>query len=1039
MMPSLPIVGIGASAGGVEALEQFFKSVPAGNGLAFVVLTHLPPDRESMLSEILGRATRMPVVDARDGQKVEAEHVYVLPPSAILTIAEGRLQLRRTGPADRERAPIDVFFTSLAEDQAEHAIGIVLSGGGHDGTLGLKAIKEHGGLTIAQGANITRPRFAEMPSSAVAAGIVDLELPVETVPERIIGYVRNWGAFDTGHRGDALTTIFNLLRTRTGHDFRDYKERTFQRRVQRRMQVVQTTKLEDYAERLQREPDEVSALFRDLLIGVTDFFRDAAAFQALETLVIPKLFEDKGADDEVRVWVPGCSTGEEAYSIAILLREHVERSLSPPKVQVFATDIDETAMGVARAARYPASVVKEVSPERLRRFFVHEAGTYRVVKELRDMCIFSAHSVIRDPPFSRLDLISCRNLLIYLRPGLQAQIIPLFHYALRPSGYLFLGSSENVSRHSELFTSLDRKSRIFRRRDLVARPPLPLQQFLPQMRREAAGPEENNSGLLQRSDTLRRAANTIVEHFAPTFVIVDESGQTLYFSSGTGKYLQPAAGPPNRDIVGMCRPGLRADLRTALHRARETGQRVVRDRIHVQINGGVQMISLAVEPIIEGKETAYGVVFTDRGPTSAQDETARTERPESQDATVQLIEKELQETKERLQSTIEELETANEEFRSSNEELLSVNEELQSTNEELETSKEELQSVNEELQTVNNELSNKIEELDRANSDLNNLFLSTQIATIFLDRNLEIRSFTPAVTKLFNLIPSDSGRPLTDIVSRIDYPDLDQDMRRVCAGEEVPERSVPHLSGSGYYLARILPYRIANNQIDGVLLTFVDVTSLVAAEEQQKVLAAELSHRVKNTLAVVSSIAERTLSDDDAKRNLIGRLHALGHTHDVLSESGWTEAGLRELISAELSPHGTGDGILQISGPPVMLRPQAALFIALAVHELSTNAAKYGALSVPSGRVAVSWIITGDRPPQLEINWQEEGGPEVDGFGSPGFGTELIERGIRFELQGEAKLETVNGGLHCRIVIPANPQNLTFGSSRSRQSTEDPP
>jgi len=311
MMPSLPIVGIGASAGGVEALEQFFKSLPAGNGLAFVVVTHLPPDRESMLSEILGRATRMPVVDARDGEKVEAEHVYVLPPSAILTIRGGNLQLRRTGPTDRERAPIDVFFTSLATDQAEHAIGIVLSGGGHDGTLGLKAIKENGGLTIAQGANVTRPRFAEMPSSAVAAGIVDLELPVETIPERIIGYVRDWGSFDTQHRGDALTTIFNLLRTRTGHDFREYKERTFQRRVQRRMQVVQTTKLEDYAERLQSEPDEVSALFRDLLIGVTDFFRDTEAYQALETLVIPRLFEGKGADDEVRVWVAGCSTGEE--------------------------------------------------------------------------------------------------------------------------------------------------------------------------------------------------------------------------------------------------------------------------------------------------------------------------------------------------------------------------------------------------------------------------------------------------------------------------------------------------------------------------------------------------------------------------------------------------------------------------------------------------------------------------------------------------------------------------------------------------------
>ena len=1036
MMSSLPIVGIGASAGGVEALEQFFRSLPAGNGLAFVVLTHLPPDHESMLSEILGRATRMPVVDARDGEKVEAEHVYVLPPGATLTIREGSLQLRRTGFAGRERAPIDVFFTSLAEDQAESAIGIVLSGGGHDGTLGLTAIKEHGGLTIAQGSNVTRPRFAEMPSSAVAAGIVDLELPVETIPERIIGYVRNWGSFDTQPGGDALTTILNLLRTRTGHDFRDYKERTFQRRVQRRMQVLQTTKLEDYAERLRSEPDEVSALFRDLLIGVTDFFRDAAAFQALEAVVIPKLFEDKGSNDEVRVWVPGCSTGEEAYSIAILLREHLEKSSTPPKVQVFASDIDETAMGVARAARYPASMVKEVSSERLRRFFVHEAGTYRIVKELRDMCMFSAHSVIRDPPFSRLDLISCRNLLIYLKPALQAQIIPLFHYALRPSGYLFLGSSENVSRNSELFTSVDRKSRIFRRRDLATRPPLALQQFLPQTRREAGGPDENHGGLLQRSESLRRAANTIVEHFAPTFVIVDEIGQTLYFSSGTGKYLQPAAGPPNRDIVAMARTGLRADLRTALHRAKEAGRRVVRDRIHVQINGGIQTISIAVEPIVEGKEIAYGIVFTDRGPISPQDEAGARPRPEGQDSTVQLIENELQETKERLQSTIEELETANEEFRSSNEELLSVNEELQSTNEELETSKEELQSVNEELQTVNNELSSKIEELDRANSDLNNLFQSTQIATVFLDRDLVIRSFTPTVTELFNVIPGDRGRPLTDLVGRVDYPDLEKDIRAVFGGEVI-ERAVSHADGKAHYLARVLPYRSADNAIDGVLLTFVDVTNLVAAEEQQKVLTSELSHRVKNTLAVVASIAERTLSGGETKENLIGRLHALGHTHDVLSESGWTEAGLHELISAELSPHGAGDGVLQISGPPVMLRPQAALFMALAVHELSTNAAKHGSLSVPGGRVAVSWVITDDRPPHLEINWQEEGGPPLDGFGTPGFGTELIERGIRFELQGEAKLEAVNGGLHCRIVVPASPQNLTFGAPGRRARVEN--
>ncbi|MBV9200105.1 MAG: PAS domain-containing protein [Alphaproteobacteria bacterium] len=1039
MAPTLPIVGIGASAGGVEALEQLLRSVPAENGLAFVVVTHLPPNRESMLADILGRATPMPVIDAKDGEKVEAEHVYILPPSAILTIQQGRLRLRHTGPADRERAPIDVFFNSLAEDQGEHAIGVVLSGGGHDGTLGIKAIKENGGLTIAQGANVSRPRFVEMPLSAVAGGFVDLELPVEDIPERIIAYVRNWGAFDPEKPGDVLANIHRLLRSRTGHDFSDYKERTFQRRVQRRMQVVQTTKLEEYAERLQKDAEEVHALFRDLLIGVTDFFRDAAAFQALETSVIPKLFEGKGADDEVRVWVAGCSTGEEAYSIAILLREQCEKLVTPPKVQIFATDIDETAMGIARAARYPANVIKEVSPERLRRFFSQEAGTYRVIKELRDMCIFSTHSVIRDPPFSRLDLISCRNLLIYLKPTLQAQIVPLFHYSLRPGGFLFLGSSENLSRYGELFAALDRKNRIFRRRDLISRPPLPLRQFLPNARREP-GTEDGQNAFLQRSDTVRKLAATVVERFAPTFVIVDEAGQTLFFSSGTGKYLQPAAGPPNRDIVAMARPGLRADLRAALHRAKETGERVVRERIAVQINGGLQMISLAVERVLEGNETAYGIVFTDRGPIRSDEDVAGASRPvgEGEDATVRQIEKELQETKERLQSTIEELETANEEFRSSNEELLSVNEELQSTNEELETSKEELQSVNEELQTVNNELSIKIDELDRANADLNNLFQSTQVATIFLDRNLLIRSFTPAVTKLFNLIPNDRGRPLTDIVSRIDYPDLEHDMRRVCRGAEVAERSVKVSGGNGHYLARILAYRTPNNEIDGVLLTFVDISNIIAAEEQQKVLAAELSHRVKNTLAVVSSIAERSLPNDAAKAELLGRFHALGHTHNLLSQTGWIEAPLREIVSTELAPYAGGGRVnAAMNGPSVMLKPQAALLLALVFHELATNAAKYGALSTPEGRVEVAWTIAGDRPSRLELTWREHGGPPIDGFPTRGFGTELIERGIRFELQGEAKLDAVDGGLQCRIVIPADAQLIAFGSPPERPTTEE--
>jgi two-component system, chemotaxis family, CheB/CheR fusion protein len=530
---------------------------------------------------------------------------------------------------------------------------------------------------------------------------------------------------------------------------------------------------------------------------------------------------------------------------------------------------------------------------------------------------------------------------------------------------------------------------------------------------------------------LRKVANTITEQFAPAYVIVDESGQALYFAAGTGKYLQAAAGPPNFDIIAMARPGLRPDLRALLHQAKQTDRRVVRTGIEVQVDGGVQIISLAVEPIKEGNETAYGIVFIDRGPIETEHESANSQAPESREITVRQIEKELIETKERLQSTIEELETANEEFRSSNEELLSVNEELQSANEELETSKEELQSVNEELQTAISELRSNIDELDRANGDLTNLFQSTQIATVFLDRDLVIRNFTPAVTKLFSLIPGDRGRPLTDIASRIDYPELESDINNVIAGEVI-ERPVRLTSGQGHYLARILPYR-TENEIDGALLTFVDVTSIVAAEEQQKVLTAELSHRVKNTLAVVSSIAERTLPDGKPKDDLIGRFHALGHTHDLLSRAGWTQAPLRELVLSELAPHIAGDGSnARVVGPPIMLNPHAALLLALVIHELATNAAKYGALSTPGGRLKVAWAIADGDARQFELTWTERGGPKIDGLPKRGFGMELIERGIRFELQGAAELGVVDGGLHCRIAIPADPQYITFGALPDR-------
>ncbi len=769
------------------------------------------------------------------------------------------------------------------------------------------------------------------------------------------------------------------------------------------------------------------------MIGVTGFFRDPTAFAALEALVMPKLFEGRRKEDELRAWVCGCATGEEAYSIAILLREQMEKSASPPKVQIFATDIDEAALSVARAAFYPANLVTEVSPERLRRFFVHEAGGSRVSRELRDMCVFSSHSVIRDPPFSRVDLISCRNVLIYMNNELQAQIAHLFHYALRPGGCLFLGLSENVSRHSELLRPVDRKSRIFQRRDMLVRRPLPLRQFLPQGQKR--DPAAASSPLQRRADRLQNVAGTVLDRFAPIYVIVDEAGETLFFSAGTGKYLQPATGPASRDVVAMARPGLRAELRAALHRAKETGRRVTQERVPVQIDGGVQITGLAVEPVVEGSETVYAVVFADHGLVRTREESDSAERA-AESVTVQQIEKELQETKERLHSTIEELETANEEFRAANEDLLSLNEELQSTNEELETSKEELQSLNEELQTVNGELTYKIEEVDRANADLSNLFQSTKIATIFLDRDLKIRSFTPTITQIFNLIVGDRGRPLSDIASRIGYPNIEQELLAVFCGGPVIERAVSLADGKAHYLARIHPYRGKSDVIDGVSLSFVDVTGLVAAEDQQKVLTAELSHRVKNTLAVVSSIAERTLPDGRAKDDLIGRLHALGHTHDLLSEAGWNEASLLDVILTELAPHVAGDG-LRADGPPVMLKPQAALLLALVMHELATNAAKYGALSVAGGRVAIDWTIAGDNPPHLELTWREHGGPKAEAPPKRGFGTELIERGIRFELQGEAKLEFTDSGLLCKMIIPADPQHLVFGAAVQSQAREE--
>ncbi|MGH7075752.1 MAG: CheR family methyltransferase, partial [Stellaceae bacterium] len=877
-------------------------------------------------------------------------------------------------------------------------------------------------LTLAQGTNNTEPRFKDMPENAAASGLIDLVVPVEQMPERLLSYLRNASEIDSERIAAATTTLFTLLRTHLGHDFSQYKDKTFGRRVQRRMQVLQLTNIDAFVDRLRSDPKELTALFRDLLIGVTDFFRDRDAFGALETLVIPKIFENKGANHEVRIWVPGCSTGEEVYSIAILVCEWMDRLPSAPRVQIFGSDIDERALGIARAGQYSESTLKNVSPERLKRFFVPGGLGYCITKEVRDMCIFSPHSVLRDPPFSRLDLISCRNLLIYMKAELQSQIIPIFHYALRPDGFLFLGLSETIARHDDLFAALDKQHRIFQRRDLVTPLSSSLLQFTPRAGGSTSSRPPREPHTLN-SAILRSAVTTVTEKFAPAHVVVTADGEVLHYSIRTGKYLEPASGAPSRDLFAMTRKGLRPDLRAALRKAVDTGHAVTCDRITVEINDSVvQSVSLTVQPITEDGDTAYLIVFTDLGPVRSRDEAIGDGfLASADDAAVQQLDRELQETKQHLQATVEELETSNEELRSSNEEMLSVNEELQSSNEELEAAKEETQSINEELETVNSELKRKVAELDHANGDLRNIFESTRIGTIFLDRRLAIRSYTAAATEVYGLVPSDQGRPLTDLVSRLDGRNLDLEIGEVFERQAPIERRVSANKGAIHYLMRILPYRVNSGAIDGVLITFTDITSVVASEEHQQVLAAELNHRVKNTLTVVASIASQTgmraRTIHGFLDTFLGRLHSFASTHDLLSRSEWIDAPLRSLIELELAPYAEIDGNasrLDVNGPPISLKPRAALAFGMMIHELATNSVKYGALSIPKGR-----CLTRQNPSyQLELLWLESGGPKSEGNIEKGFGTELIERVAQYELEGEAQIAFETDGLRCNIAVP---------------------
>jgi len=920
-----PIVGVGASAGGLAAFEAFFQGMPADieTGMAFVLVQHLAPDHKSLLTELVRRYTRMQVLEVEDGMLVQPDCIYIIPPGRDMAFLNGALHLLEPSAPRGQRLPIDFFFRSLAEDQHDRAIAIVLSGTGSDGTLGVRAIKGEGGMVMAQ-----KPESAEfdgMPRSALATGLVDYELLPAEMPAALLAYAAHAfgrlsisGAEPAPATESAMQKIFILLRSHTGHDFSSYKPNTIRRRIERRMAVHQIESIESYLKFLQLTPTEVEALFRDMLIGVTRFFRDTQAFEALERDVIARILKDRPTGSPVRVWVPGCSTGEEAYSIAMLLHEQIAALKQSFPVQVFATDIDSRAIATGRAGCYPASIAGDLSPERLSRFFILEPDgmSYRVHKAIRDLLIFSEQDVIKDPPFSRLDLVSCRNLMIYMGAELQRKLIPLFHYSLNPNGLLFLGTSESVGDFAELFETVDRKSRIFLRRhdaQAVHRAGMGRALAMPttigdlHARARVKKPEPARVPLRELTE------QSLLQELAPTGALVNAQGDILYLHGRAGIYLEPASGEAGiSNILKMVREGLRLELTTALHRASSRQQAVRTSGLRVRTNGHHALVDLVVRPVHEDATMApdkrlYLVILMERVPGADGSGGGHSDTsPKSQsdgsaaavDERILALEQELRAKDEYLQSTHEELETTNEELRSSNEEMQSVNEEMQSTNEEMETSKEELQSVNEELSTVNAELQTKVHDLSRANNDMNNLLAGTGIATVFVDHQLRILRFTPTANAITNLIPSDLGRPVGHVVSNLVGYD-----RLVADAQGVLDTLIPHevdvqSTQRKWYTLRIQPYRTLDNVIEGVVITFVEISEIVRVREALQKANDELR------LAVVA----RDAGDAFIVQDLDGRI--LAWNPSAVRIFGWTEAEALTMNVRDLVTPAERDGFL---------------------------------------------------------------------------------------------------------------------------------
>ncbi|WP_428391395.1 chemotaxis protein CheB [Lichenicoccus sp.] len=1149
----VPLVALGASAGGIQALSDFFDAMPPESGLAFLVVLHLDPTQNSHLASILAQHTAMEVREIADGLKVAANRVHVIAPNSDLSVDGDTLRLTEPDLPRGHRHPVDVLFRSIAEQRQARACAIILSGTGTNGTQGLKEVKAAGGLILVQDpANL---RFDGMPRSAIGAGLADHVLAPADMPAALLAYFRHSyvaapdsmaGAPTEGQA--ELEPVLAILRAHSGQEFRSYKPATLMRRIHRRMSLKGHNLLPDYLDRLRAEPAEIQALTRDLLISVTSFLRDTGAWAALEEAVIAPLVADRESGSPIRVWVPACATGEEAYSVAMLLIEQAEAANKQFDIRIFASDVLEANLNSARSGVYPGSSVETLATGRIRRFFEKLDGSYQVRSSLRELVVFAKQDLLREPPFSRMDLITCRNMLIYIQPEAQHRAVALFHFALREGGRLFLGSAETIGRADDLFETVSKKWRIYRRvgptrHDIVSFPLLGGHPP-PRGRPDPQGASEPSN---RATEAARRA---LLDRYAPASVLIDAKGRVLYFHGDTADYLKQPDGEPTRDLLAMARDGLLARLRGALHAVLGADEEV-RFSVEIRRAGAPHPVRVTVAPLAATQQVSGLVLVTFEPETTVtRPEPAAADGPDSQG--VSALETELRSTRNELQGMVEQLESVNEELKAANEEATSMNEELQSTNEELETSKEELQSFNEELHSINNQLQHKIGELEQVSNDLANLLSGTEIATVFLDLDFRIKWFSPATKRLLELQSGDIGRPIGHFAPKFFDETLLSDAQSVLDRLAMLEAEIQSDDGR-WYLRRVLPYRTRDNRIAGLVIAFVDIherrlasdainearlyaeaivtTSrqplivldselrvrsanraveamfalppeqisgkliyeigdrkldaavlrrlleevlpqdqhiddveiafgargvgqrtmmlnarrlqrnghrepliLLAMEDiterkraaaHQEMLVGELNHRVKNVLATVQAIMSQTLrrsgSLDDFAAAFEGRLHALAQAHNLLVQKEWVGAEIGDIVTSILAPYQTHDtSRIETEGARLGVRPQVGVALMMVLHELATNAVKYGALSVPGGKLTVRWHRHGEGPAErLHVKWSESGGPKVRPPSRQGFGTRLIERSTAHELGGAAHLDYLEEGLRCELIFPS--------------------